>query len=110
MKSLIIAAVLTLSASGAMATDWGDFTVKVSLAQTIANVVQQTLNASTNVSSNNNKEVAKMIQNDVQDYNQTGVATPFLADKIAMVQSYDAEMSEQDSVDVLVIASDLLLK
>lgn len=109
MKMLIIALALSVSAPSVKATDWGDFTVKVSLAQTIAVVVQQTLYATSNFTSNR-KAVAKQIQNDVQDYNQTGEASVFLAEKIAMVQSENSEMSEQDSVDVLLLASDLLLK
>ena len=109
MKALIFALVLSISATSARATDWGEFTVKVSLAQTIAIVVQQTLYATSDITSNR-KAVANLIQNDVQDYNQTGEASVFLADKIALVQSVDAEMSEQDSVDVLLLASELLLK
>lgn len=109
MKTLIIALALSVSATSVRATDWGDFTVKVSLAQTIAVVVNQTLYASSNFTSNR-KAVAKQIQNDVQDYNQTGEVSVFLADKIAMVQAANADMSEQDSVDVLLLASDLLLK
>lgn len=109
MKTLIIALALSVSVPAVRATDWGDFTVKVSLAQTIAVVVNQTLYATSNFTSNR-KAVAKQIQNDVQDYNQTGVVSVFLADKIAMVQSENADMSEQDSVDVLLLASDLLLK
>ena len=109
MKMLIVALVVSLSASAAKATDWGDFTVKISVGQTIAAVVQQTLNASSNVTSNRNNKIAEQIQNDVQDYNQSGEVSAFLAQQIAMVQSINAELSEQESVDVLVAASDLIL-
>lgn len=108
MKTLIIAIVVSMSATSARATDWGEFTVKVSLAQTIAVVVQQTLYASSNLTSNR-QAIAKQIQNDVQDYNQTGEVSVFLAEKIAMVQFENSDMSEQDSVDVLLLTSDLLL-
>lgn len=108
MKSLIAGLMLTLSVSGAHATDWGDFTVKVTLAQTIAVVVQHTLQATTNFTSNR-ESYAKQIQNDVQDYNQTGEASPFLAERILFVQSVNADLSEQESVDVLLIASETVL-
>jgi len=108
MKSLIAGLMLTLSVSGAHATDWGDFTVKVTLAQTIAVVVQQTLQATTKFSSNRDA-YAKQIQNDVQDFNQTGEASPFLAERIAFVQTVNADLSEQESVDVLLAASEIVL-
>lgn len=108
MKMLIIAIALSVSATSARATDWADFSVKISVAQTIAVVVQQTLYATSNVTTNG-RVVAKQIQNDVQDYNQTGNVSVFLAEKISMVQSENAEMSQQDSVDVLLLASDILL-
>lgn len=109
MKTLIVALALTVT-TAAKATDWGDFTVKVSLAQTIAVFVNQTLMASTNVSSNRGQKVAVQIQNDVQDYNQTGAVTPFLEGQIHAVQNINSELSEQESVDVLLLASDELLK
>lgn len=108
MKSLIIGLVLTLSATAANATDWGLFTVQVSVAQTIAVVVDQTLYASSRATSNRNA-YAKQIQNDIQDYNQTGVVSAFLAERIALVQSVNAELSEQDSIDVLLLATDSIL-
>lgn len=107
MKSLIAGLVLTLSVT-ANATDWGLFTLQVTVAQTIAVVVQQTFYATTNVSSNRNA-YAKQIQNDVQDYNQAGIKTPVLAERIAFVQSVNAELSEQEAVDVLLIASETVL-
>lgn len=109
MKSLIAGLIMTLSATSAFATDWGDFTVKVSVGQTIAVVVQQTLYASTRVSSNRNA-YAKQIQNDIQDYNQTGEVSPLLAERITMVQSVNAELSQEESIDVLLLATDEILK
>jgi hypothetical protein len=108
MKSLIAGLVLTLSVSAANATDWGLFTLQVTVAQTIAVVVQQTFYATTRVSSDRNA-YAKQIQNDAQDYNQVGYVSPMLAERIAFVQSVNPELSEQESVDVLLIASESIL-
>jgi hypothetical protein len=108
MKSLIAGLVLTLSVSAAHATDWGLFTVQVTVAQTIAVVVQQTFYATTRVSSDRSA-YAKQIQNDVQDYNQIGYVSPVLAERIAFVQAVNPELSEQESVDVLLIAAESIL-
>jgi hypothetical protein len=108
MKSFIIALTLLVSATAAHATNWGEFTVQISVGQTIAAVVQQTLNASSHVTSQRYL-VAQKIQADIQDYGQTGVVSPFLTERIALVQSVNPELSEQDSIDVLIAATNSIL-
>lgn len=109
MKILIIALALSISAASARTTDWGDFSVKVSLAQTIAIAVDETIYATSDVTYYR-KAIAKQIQNDVQDYNLAGEVSAFLAEKISIVQAANADMSEEDAVDVLLLTSDILLK
>lgn len=109
MRILIIAIALSLSSVSVKATDWGDYSVRVSLAQTIAIFIQESIYA-TSDSTFNSKAIGKQIQNDVQDYNQAGEVSAFLAEKILMVQSVNNDMSEQDAVDILLVTSDLLLK
>ncbi len=108
MKSLIVVLVIAISVSSAKATDWLEFTAQISIGQTVAAVVQQTLMASTNVTSYRNY-AAKKIQNDIQEYNLTGTMSEFLAERIALVQSVNNQLSEQESIDVLVLATDSIL-
>ena len=55
------------------------------------------------------KREAQKIQLQVQEYNQTGEVTPYLAEKIAVVHSVDQTLSMDEAVDVLIDASLIIL-
>ena len=118
MKKIFIASAIVLMASSAFANDQDEqFSLEVfgqSIVQTVAYSVADILGLSSAelsdaTSDSNRKEVAHRIQNEVQDYGQTGLVSPFLADKIKVAQSFNATLSEAESVDALSIASDLIL-
>lgn len=52
---------------------------------------------------------AKKILNEIQEYNQTGFISAFLAQKIAIVNSLESDLSVDDSIDVLIEASEIIL-
>lgn len=55
------------------------------------------------------KEEALKIQNDAQNYYMSGIASPFLEEKIALAQELGPELSQSEAVDVLVEAASILL-
>jgi len=57
-----------------------------------------------------NKEVARLVVNDTQDYIQTGEISLFLENKISELQTTDSSLSTDDAVDILVAYSNELLK
>lgn len=52
---------------------------------------------------------AKKILSEVQDYNQNGTLSAFLSQKIAIINSLDHTLSIDESVDVLIKASLMIL-
>lgn len=108
MKTLLLALTISLASTTASA-DFVDFTLKVSTAQAIGVTVANIINASSQATTNS-KVATVQIQNDIMEYAQTGSISAFLAEKIAIVTSVDAELSEQDVIDVLIEASEIILK
>lgn len=55
------------------------------------------------------KEAAQLI-NDAQEFIQSGNMTPFLSQKIKLVESLDSGMSDLEALDALISASEKLLQ
>ncbi len=108
MKTIILALSLSLVSTVASA-NFVEYSLEVTTYQAIGATVANIVNASSQATTNS-KVVAVQIQNDIADYNQSGVVSLFLADKIAMVNSLNSELSEQDAVDVLIEAAAIILK
>ena len=59
--------------------------------------------------SDSKKIEAQKIQLEVQDYLQTGYINSFLGEKIARIQEIDPNLSNDESVDILIELSELIL-
>lgn len=55
------------------------------------------------------KTEARKVLAEIQEYNQTGSMTAFIAEKVAIIQSLDSNLSIDESVDVLIEASEMIL-
>jgi S-adenosylmethionine synthetase len=55
------------------------------------------------------KSEARKAIREIQEYNQTGTLTVFIKEKITIIQSLDKTLSVDDSVDVLISASEIIL-
>lgn len=60
------------------------------------------------ISEQHRKEARKIIA-EAQDYNQSGYITLFLGEKIAIIKSIDSSLSDDESVDLLLDASEIIL-
>ncbi|AUN97412.1 hypothetical protein C0V70_04665 [Bacteriovorax stolpii] len=113
MKKTIVIAALSLSTTLASAATFSEQTLANSTIQTVANVVANMIVISSQASSiattENRKMEAQMIQNDIQDYAVNGTISVYLASKIEMVKSVNAELSTEESIDVLILASESIL-
>lgn len=112
MKRLFILAVATILSSNTYALE----TATNSLAYTLANTLYttaagiMTTEASTlAISSKNQKAEARKIQNDAQNYYMSGMASIFLESKIQIAKELQAGLSEEEAVDLLVEASQIIL-
>lgn len=113
MKKTIIACSLTLMANGAFASGLSEQTLLNSTVQTVANVIAGVIVASSQASSvattENRKMEAQMIQNDLQEYAQNGTMSVYLASKVDVVKSINPELSVEESIDVLILATESIL-
>lgn len=55
------------------------------------------------------KASARKVLREIQEYNQTGSMTAFVAEKIAVIHTLDNTLSVDESVDVLIEASEFIL-
>lgn len=55
------------------------------------------------------KQEARKIQQEVQDYNHSGLVSNYLAEKIAVIHSLDNTLSLDEAVDVLIEVSEKIL-
>ncbi len=107
MKTLLLA--LTISLATTASASFVDYTLQVTTGQAIGITVAEILNA-TSRATTNSKVAAVQIQNDIVEYTQTGVVSAYLAEKISIVNSVNPDLSEQEAVDVLVEATEIILK
>jgi hypothetical protein len=111
MKKKILAFTLAIMAKSAFAFDATSKTisslaVEVVFSTAISSVTSE---ISSFAVSDLQKKEARRIQAEVQDYNQTGAITLFLGEKISILQNIDSSLSNDESVDVLVAASEFIL-
>ena len=118
MKKFVIATAMTviaITASNTFASDFAVESIQDSTVQTVAIIVADfteatSLELSDETSNAHRKLEAQRIQNDVQTYSQSGILSVYLAEKVKMVNAVDAALSEEEAVDVLVLASNKILK
>jgi hypothetical protein len=110
MKKLIMMAVMLLTSKGSFAFDASSQTLAYTAAEII--VTSAVTIGSSQVSTlatQARKMEAKKILKDVQDYNQNGSLSIFLAEKVSLVKSLDITLSVDESIDVLIEASEIIL-
>lgn len=111
---LAIAAILTAPLSSkSHALEAGTNALAYTLAESIyvtALGVATTEATSIATSSKSQKAEAQRIQNEAQLYLQTGKTSLFLESKIELAKSLDSTLSDDEAVDLLIEASQILLK
>jgi hypothetical protein len=114
MKKLLILVIASiLSTNNSYALEVGTNALAYTLAQTIYTAalgVATTEASSLSISSRNQKADALRIQHDAQNYYQSGITSLFLESKIQLAKELDSKLSDDESVDLLVEASKIILK
>lgn len=112
MKKFVIMAFATLLSTQTFAIE----TATNSLAYTLANTlytaaigVATSEASSLSISSKNQKAEALKIQNDAQNFYQSGIASLYLQNKMQMAKNLSSDLSDDEAVDLLVEASRILL-
>ena len=111
MKKMILALILAVMAQSTFALEATSKTVVSSVVELAFSVAITSVTseiAISSVSNTHKKEALKIIA-EVQDYNQTNYISFFLAEKISIVKSIDPLLSNDESVDILLSASELIL-
>jgi hypothetical protein len=86
--------------------------VAYTLAETIyvTAITGATIEVSSNItSSTEQRKEAVKIQNEVQNYYQSGELSPFLAAKLEVVAKIDASLSEEEALDALLESTLIIL-
>ncbi len=112
MKKLLILAFTTILSTNTFALDIATNSLAYTLAETIysAAVGVATSEASSLVTSaGQQKAEALKIQNEAQNYYQSGIASLYLESKIQIAKNLDSSLSDEESVDLLVEASQIIL-
>ena len=116
MKKLLVLAI-TLAMSGTASKSFAIDTVTNTLAYTLAQTLYVTalLGATSEATSlaisskSEQRKEALKLQSEVQDYYQAGEISPYLESKIAVAQRLDNSLSLDDSIDLLLEASKIIL-
>lgn len=111
MKKLFILAFATILSSNTYAVDLATNTLAYTLANSLYTTAMgvATSEATSIALSKNQKAEALKIQNEAQNYYQTGIASLYLNSKIQIAQELNSSLSEEESVDLLVEASQIIL-
>lgn len=111
MKKLFILAFATILSSNTYAVDLATNTLAYTLANSLYTTAMgvATSEATSIALSKNQKAEALRIQNEAQNYYQTGIASLYLNSKIQIAQELNSSLSEEESVDLLVEASQIIL-
>jgi hypothetical protein len=110
MKRILVIAVLMVMSQTSMALDATSQALAYSAAEIIVTTAATIASSQVaSLSSQMRKEEAQKIQNDIQTYTQSGAVTAFLEDKIAAVKTLDSSLSVDESVDVLIQATEIIL-
>jgi len=111
MKKMVLALTLMVVAQSTFALEASSKTtasiaVEVVFSTAITSVTSEISVFS--ISEARRKEARKILA-DVQDYNQTGHISLFLEEKISIVKNIDNSLSNDESVDVLLSAAEIIL-
>lgn len=110
MKKLMIALTIAASAQAAFAFDATTQITAITAAEIIlSTAVTVATSEAVTISSELQKREAQKVLNEVQDYNQTGAISVYLENKIEALQAMDNNLSVDESVDLLISASELIL-
>lgn len=113
MKLIIITFILATLSTATQAQNLSAQTLQDSSVQTVAYVIADMIGLSSRASSvattESRKLEAKIIQNDIQNYDLNGHISVYLSEKIIMVNSINPELSEQETIEVLILATDSIL-
>lgn len=113
MKKMLILALTTLLSANAYSLESSTNTVAFTLAQTVytgALGLIVSRDASRLGSSKESKKLeALQMQEDVQDYLQTGRLSIYLQSKLEIVKDLDATLSMGESIDLLIESSNIIL-
>lgn len=112
MKKLIIFAIASLLSSNTHALEASTDALAYTLAQTIYTAavgMASTEAISISTTHGSQKAEALRIQNEAQNYYQNGVASIYLESKIQIAQELNNSLSEEESVDLLLQASSIIL-
>jgi ABC-type transporter MlaC component len=110
MKNLMLITALLVMSQASMAFQATSQTLAYTAAEII--VTTAVTVASSEVStlaSQLKKQEAQKIERDAQDYILNGSLSPYLEGKIAAVKTLDASLSDNESVDVLLEATKIIL-
>lgn len=113
MKKLFILALTTIITGKSFALETGTNALAYTLAQTIYTAalgVATSEASSMATSSKTLKADAQRIQNEAQIYLQSGKTTLFLESQIQLAKDLDSTLSDDEAVDLLLQASNLILK
>lgn len=111
-KLLILAFASVLSTQNSYAIEAGTNALAYTLAQTIYTAalgVATTEASGLAISSKSQKAEALRIQNEAQNYYQTGSSSIYLESKIQLAKELDSKLSDDEAVDLLVSASEIIL-
>lgn len=114
MKKLLVLAIASIfSTSQTFALDKVTNTLAYGLAQSLyvsALGIASSEVTSRAISFKNQKAEAERIQKDAQEYHLNGRTTIFLESRIQLAKELDSNLSEKESVDLLIEASQIILE
>lgn len=111
MKKLFILAFATILSTNTYALDYSTNTLAYTLANTLYTTAMgiATSEATSIALSKNQKIDALKIQNEAQNFYQSGIASLYLESKIQIAKELNSSLSTEESVDLLVEASQIIL-
>lgn len=112
MKKMVLAVTLMVMAQSTFAFEATSKTVASLAVEVVFSTAITSVTSEISVFASSDaqkRREARKIQAEVQDYNQSGYISLFLGEKISLVKTIDNTLSDNESVDVLVEASELIL-
>lgn len=112
MKKLLVLAFASILSSNTYSLEFGTNTLAFTLADTIyaTALTGATTEASGRaLTKKEKKALALRIQKEAQDFFQTGIPSIYLESNIKIAKELDTTLSEEESVDLLIEASNILM-
>lgn len=111
MKKIVLTAALLIMAHSTFAFDTSSKTLvsisgEIFFSTAITSVGSEASSFST---SDVQKAEARKFLSEIQEYNQMGSITTFVAEKITILHSLDNSLSVDESIDVLIEAAEIIL-